>query len=426
MASDLYNLIGSAADVINNGVMTASVATEYVNVNNRASSIYNTRAQEQADINKKIPELINSLSVSAAEKFPDFDTLAKKYDIQYGISHADFDDLISKFNLSKLPNYDAVPAPFVGHIIMTRPSLYVDTSDGYSSYSARSSVAETPDMGKNFAALKNHPKTAAYVNDAYGKKLLKMLSDTSSSYYMPIFTTYAASYSTADFQLKTVEKAKTYYGHSIKYAHYNEEHKFGGSMSIDFRNDRFFSILKAIYIWMSYIDIVSRGEVVKPSYINQMNGILDYCGSIYYLVTDMRMSKLIYWEKLTGVFPKSAPLSIFSYNDSPVIVDKVTVEFDYGIKSDPCDPNILFDLNMLSTGSYSMAAGYMQYGPGYQYGVSNINYSDINQVSAWSNTVRPDNYKRSYGISDALAAKPIIQAINTNGALNYYLHWLRA
>jgi len=434
--SDLTRLIGTAARAVSsstdivenpnsNEETLIEAKREQVSVNSKARSIYNTKANERATINRTIPKLLSGLGTSAAEKTPDFDTLAKQYKIQYGQSYADFTDLIDHFNLSRLPSYESVPMPFIGHIIMTRPSLYVQPSTSTSSYSESNSIAEAPNMIKNFNALKNHPKTSAFVNDAYGQKLLKMLSESSNSYYMPVFTTRAASYSVNDVQLKTVEKGQTYYGHTIKYAHYNEEHKFGGSISIDFRNDYYYSILKTVYIWMAYIDIVSRGEIVKPSYISQMNGILDYCGSIYYLVTDMSMSKLQYWEKLTGVFPRSAPFSIFSYNDMPGVEDKISIEFDFGMKSDPCDPNVLFDLNMLSANSYTQAANFMRYGPAYLNQQKTINYADVNRKSDWSKAVRADNFKGPFGLGDAFAAKPIIQAVKNGSTLNYYLHWLR-
>lgn len=433
--NDLTRLIGIAAHAVSTTDQVENpnlkeetlvdVKREQVSVNSKARSLYNIKAAERASINRTIPKLLSGLGTCAAEKTPDFDTLAKQYKIQYGQSYASFNDLIDHFNLSRLPSYESVPMPFIGHIIMTRPSLYVQPTTSSESYSKSNSIAEPPSMTKNFNALKNHPKTSAFVNDAYGQKLLRMLSESSSNYYMPVFTTRAASYSVNDVQLKTVEKGQTYYGHTIKYAHYNEEHKFGGSISIDFRNDYYYSILKTIYIWMAYIDIVSRGEIVKPSYISQMNGILDYCGSIYYLVTDMSMSKLQYWEKLTGVFPRSAPFSIFSYNDAPGLEDKISIEFDYGMKSDPNDPNVLFDLNMLSAGSYTRASDYMRFGPAYSNRQKKINYADVGRKSNWSNSVRADNFKGPFGLGDAFAAKPIIQAVKNDSTLNYYLHWLR-
>lgn len=407
----------------------AKTAAEQSRINSVARQLYNTKAQEFATIQAKSPKMLTGLGTAGMATSYDFDKRAKESDIRYGRSYSDFTDLIKKFNVARLPDYDGAPAPFIGHIIMSRPSLYVDINRGYSSgYSGE--VDEAPDPGKNFAAMKQHPKTSAFVNDKYGQALLNMLSDTAySPKFMPVFTTRAVSYSVGDVALKTVEKGGTFYGHMIKYGHYSEEHKLGGSVSIEFRNDGYWSILKTIYIWMMYIDIISRSDVIKPSWISQMSGILDYAGSLYYLVTDMGGSRLLYWEKLTGIFPKSAPFSLFSMNDGPGLEDKITIEFDYGMRSDPMDPNVLFDINMLSGGNYYTASRYMQYGPGSPKAYSFPDYSKPEQMSYWANAVRPDGFSRgnaNFGLGDQFAIKPIIQAVKNGQTLNYYLHWLKS
>lgn len=418
---DLGRLIG---DLGNNVVQ--QVVSSFINEQSTTTvqQKYNTIPIQQSQLDTTGRAFLSNIGVGDAEKQADFDKLTKQYDIRYGKSYADFDDLVSSFNVSRLPSMDHVPMPFCGHIIMSRPSLYAQVSTSVSSYSARG-VNEEPDPIKNFNVMRNHPKMSAFVNDRYGQLLLRMLSIQNNDYYMPLFTTQAMSYTVGDVQLKSVEKGQTYYGHVIKYGHYSEEHKIGGTISIDFRNDYYYSILKTIYIWMMYIDIVSRGDAIKPSNVSQLNAILDYCGSIYYLVTDASMSRLVYWEKLTGVFPRNAPFSMFSYSDNLDIADKLTVEFDYGIKSDPCDPNVLFDINMLSAKSYSLAAAYMQYGPAYQYGTASIDYSNINDKGKWANSTRPDSFQGPFGLGDAFAKKPIIQAVKNGNTLNYYLHWLK-
>ncbi|MCM1532726.1 MAG: hypothetical protein NC114_10720 [Ruminococcus flavefaciens] len=408
----------------------AKTATEQSRINTVASQLYNTKAQVFREVQAKAPKMLTGLGTAGMATSYDFDKRAKESDIRYGRSYSEFSDLITRFNVAKLPDYDGAPAPFMGHIIISRPSLYVNINGYGSAYSA-GAVDAMPNPGSNFTAMKQHPKTSAFVNDKYGQMLLNMLSEYSSSKFMPVFTTRAVSYSVGDVALKTVEKGGTFYGHVIKYGHYSEEHKLGGSISIEFRNDVYWSILKTIYIWMMYIDIVSRSDVIRPSWISQMSGQLDYAGSIYYLVTDMGGSKLLYWEKLTGVFPKSAPFSLFSMSDGPGLEDKITIEFDYGMRSDPMDPNVLFDLNMLSGGSYYNAARYMQYGPGSPKAYGFPNYADPSQSSYWKNAVRPDGFARggaTFGLGDQFALKPIIQAVKGNNGktLNYYLHWLKS
>lgn len=425
--------VDEATALLNEDKRQEMIENTYNYTNSRSQTLYNNKAYTRKIEAQKAGPLVSGLSSENMAYKYDFDKLAKTYNVEYGKSYADFYDLVSYFNVSRLPDYDNAPTPFIGHIIMTRPSLYVDTTSSvYGGYTT-GNTAEAPDPAKNFGAMRANAKTSAFVNDYYGKKLLRMLSYNSSSFYMPLFTTRAVSYSVGDVALRTVEKGGTFCGHLIKYGIYSEDHKIGGTISIDFQNDYYWSILKTIYIWMMYIDIASRSDAIRPSWVAQKSGLLDYCGSIYYLVTDMGGSKLIYWEKLTGVFPKSAPFSLLSMENNPVVQDKITIEFDYGMKSDPMDPSVLFDLNMLSGGTFGAANNYLAYGPagsGTMYKLPD--YSSPAASGGWSKETRPDGFSRggaSFAIGDAFAKKPIIQCVkdtNTTGAYSFYLHWLKS
>ena len=288
----------------------------------------------------------------------EFDRMAKDSKLAYGMSFAGFDDYVSKFDVSRLPDYDGIAMPYVGHIIFIRPKLYVNVPSIITTNKAYtgSSLNEAPDPDKNFAAMAGSRMTAFYTRDKYGSSLLKSLCYNSPSGYIPMLTNRCMSYQTQAVNLKTVDKSTTFYGHTIKYAHYSEEHKLGGTMSIDFRNDGYWSVLKLIYLWMCYIYAVTKNDSVKPSMDDQRNMVLDYCGSIIYLVTDMTMGRLVHWEKLVGVFPKSAPFDLFTYEDAPRVEGRLSIEFEYGQRSDPNDLDVLYDLNYL-TGASMMSRG---------------------------------------------------------------------
>lgn len=262
---------------------------------------------------------------------------------RYGRSYTDFGKMVNYFNLSKLPDYDNMAEPYIAYIFMSRPMLNISAYGGVSDEYA----------AKNYQALQQNSMTAAYANDKYGKQLLHMLSEYSGNAWLPIITTKAMSYSVGDVELKTVEKGNTYFGHVLKYGKHSEDHKVSGTISIDFRNDRYLSILKTMYLWMCYIYIVSKSNSIQPKLINQRNAILDYPASLYYLITRRDGRELVYWEKLTGIFPIKSPLSIFSYSDNMILEDRVNIDFSYGIRSDPCDPNVLMDINFLSGDTYS-------------------------------------------------------------------------
>lgn len=136
------------------------------------------------------------------------------------------------------------------------------------------------------------------------------------------------------------------------------------------------------------------------------NGIIDYAGSIYYLVTRRDGRELVYWEKLVGVFPIKVPFSIFTHNENMILEDTVSIDFAYGIKADPCDPAILVDINTLH------GLG----GSGTEALMTNSNHSSRVQIN---------NYEEPFVTGDVFASKPYIHAVNRSGNLRYYLDWLK-
>lgn len=239
-----------------------------------------------------------------------------------------FGTLLEKFNVWNLPDYDNVPEPFIGHIFMSRPSL---------------------EILPNLRDMKKLSVLHGVLTDEYGEQLALSLDRNASSKWLPIITSRAKNYPVEDIELQSVEKSSTFFGHTITYSKHNEEYKSGKTISIDFRNDRFNSIFKLMYIWMFYIHTVSRSSSyikVNPDY--EENGILDYCASLYYVVTRSDNSRIIYWDKLVGVRPKKLPVSMYNWDDAIKLVDTVSIDFEYSLRSNPMDPAILMDINMLN------------------------------------------------------------------------------
>ena len=238
---------------------------------------------------------------------------------------------------------------------------------------------------------------------------------------MPIFSNRAMSYSVADMNINVVEKGHTFFGHYVKYGATTQDYRTAGSVKIEFRNDVYQSIIKAIALWISYISIIAFSGAIVPSDKYVKNGILDYAGSIYYLVTKMDATTLVYWEKLTGVFPKVLPLSTFSYSDSYILEDKLSIDFEYAIRSDPCDPNVLYDLNCLSAGTIGGADTYSQGGATNQQGGPRF-YS--NRVPSQSKLKLPRNFEGPIGMGNVFATRPIVQTVlNSDGSITYLLQY---
>lgn len=332
---------------------------------------------------------------------------------RFGWGNITFDDLVSHFDVSKFPDWTNGAEPYLAYIIMSRPDLNLSS--------------------QNIQVLANHTMTSGFFNDSYGQQLMYSMSNSSrngnsnSYFWLPIITTRAMSYQTVDVNIKTVEKGQTFYGHVIKYGKHSEEHKVGGSFTIDFRNDRFLSIIKMMYLWMCYIWLVSKTGEIEPIEGYQQNGVLDYVGSVYYLVTKRNGRELVYWEKLTGVFPKTAPFSIFSYSDDFILNDRVSIEFDYGVRSDPNDPEVLIDINFLSGYGGSRVAG-MSY-----YDLSNKKISAMGfENEKFVRSVGLDNIafvnslEQPFALGNSFAEAPFVHVVRqVDGTLRYYLDWIK-
>lgn len=334
-----------------------------------------------------------------------------------GISYSDANDLIDYFDISKIPNPNNAAEPYLATILMSRPSLHLGSTKWVKYGGAVSSAGDIAEQSRaNYDALIRNPQLAVWSHDPYGNRMLCNLSRYSTNNWLPIVTTSAMTYNVSDIAIKQIEKGNTYFGHVIKYGKHSEDHKISNTISIDFRNDRYLLVLKMCYLWMMYIYNVSKNGTIVPAKDYQRNGILDYAGSIYYLVTRRDNRELVYWEKLVGVFPINLPMSMFSYSNDMIIEQKSTIEFSYGIKNDPCDPSILMDINSLSGDSLSVIETKTTKG-----------WNDLakerskrvltNEVIATGMRSNP------YAKSNVYATNPYVVMRNDGSSIRYYLVW---
>lgn len=326
-----------------------------------------------------------------------------------GYSYATIENSLKYFNISRLPDVDNSTEPYIAYILMSRPDLNITSGKG--GIWGKNIGTETSQA--NYEMMQNMAMTAAYTNDKYGEMMMYELSRANSSVWLPIITTRAKNYNVNDAELKYYDKGLTFYGHKITYGKHSEDYKIGGTITIEFRNDKQLSIMKMMQIWMSYIYNVSKNDIIVPDENYQRNGILDYAGSIYYLVTRRDGRELVYWEKLVGVFPTRVPYSIFSTSDQMIIEDSVSIDFAYSIRSDPCDPSVLLDINYLSGDLYDKI----------QNKTLNGWQDSIGKTKILDNEVWANNKETPFVKGDVWATNPYITMRTVNGNIKYYLTW---
>ena len=120
-------------------------------------------------------------------------------------------------------------------------------------------------------------------------------------------------------------------------------------LSLEFRDIQGSVILAILYYWCLYMALQARGVVMAYQddiWLQRLN----YTVSIYRFILDTSRSRILWWAKATGCFPKSAPVgSIFNFDQGEVTVTSGT-NFSIPFVANDIkynDPYILLDFNKL-------------------------------------------------------------------------------
>ena len=182
------------------------------------------------------------------------------------------------------------------------------------------------------ASLSYHSGLANSVKSPWMFPLMNMLVGTSN---MP------------NFEFKTKQGPANTMGHVMEtpFAMATQ----GNQLTLTFQDDRNALVARLLYMWTHYIHAVNKGNVTpRLEYIK--NGALDYTTSMYILVSDETGSKLDYWFKAVGMYPKGRN---YDYLDlSRAIVQggdggSISVPF-YVDHFEDMHQNIIDDFNTLS------------------------------------------------------------------------------
>lgn len=120
----------------------------------------------------------------------------------------------------------------------------------------------------------------------------------------------------------------------------------GGSLDLSFRDTKYFDVSEMLRIWMLYIHkrrtgtffpsfngyqyqngfIQGGGGVVNGyNVLHPYDRALDYCASIFDIVTDETGTKILYWCKYYGVYPTSMTRGVLSNDKNAALTSEATV-----------------------------------------------------------------------------------------------------
>lgn len=329
--------------------------------------------QSEDFIRKEIAKIKYNMDIGYRNKNDIYDTTSKGY----------FSDLQKKmynsFNRNKTAFPDKELNKTFAYVFFTRPDLNILTNTSGTNYSLHEQVCHD---GKFIYLWRNNPwclKSLVKGGNPYHK-------------FMTFLSNEALSFEVGDQVIKTHEHGETYNGHKIVYGRSDIESNVAGEMSVRYIDTVNLDVYKLHLAWLDYISKVSRGIVTpKREYIT--NKILDYACSCYYFLCGPDGHTILYWQKLTGVFPINTGENVFSWDSGTLLAKpEINIKYMYAFKS-AMDPIII---------------------------------EEFNELISKSGNVKSSYEPRNLATGSTLSHSPKIEkdTSNINGAYNFYLVWL--
>ena len=225
------------------------------------------------------------------------------------------------FNRNKTAFPDKELSKTFAYVFFTRPDLNILTTGASAgSFALTSDVRTDPKYGYIF---KNNSNT------------LRSLVDNGNPYhkFLILLSNEAMSFEISDNVIKTIEHGETYNGNKIVYGRTDHESNAAGECNIRYIDTVNLDIFKMHLIWVDYINKVSRGEFSpKSEYIKQR--ILDYACSCYYFLCGPDGSTILYWQKLTGMFPVNTGENAFSWDSGTLLAKpEINIRYMYSMRT---------------------------------------------------------------------------------------------
>lgn len=243
-----------------------------------------------------------------------------------------FNKNLKYYNRFKLKSVDDTFQKAFPHVFFVRPDLNIFYNNN-------------EDLNRLSTSLENNPLFAYAWRNSKDMMRSLVLNNGEEHTFNMYLSNKVTSFETSDEYIDVENTGKTYLGHQISYGKDVTQSKIAGEININFDDDKYCHTYLINKIWMEYINLVSRGTIA-PNPKNILDKILDYAGSIYYIVTAEDGETIIFWSKYYGVFPSVAPSSQMSWNgellQGPL---NYSFKYQYSFKED-YNPFTLVEFNM--------------------------------------------------------------------------------
>ena len=234
----------------------------------------------------------------------------------------------------------------LGYVFMVRPDLNL-SPDGHQLHAQ---VNADPFIGYMaqadpviFLSL-THYSTTTYTGE---------IQNTNNHHFISFLFDRVEEYQVPDYEIGTHEMNQPFTGFRTIYAGNGNTNISGCQFAIGFRDTATLRVTKLFYLWISYINGISlnlfapKEEYLYSKY-TQGSQMIDYATSIYFIRTRPD-GEIIFFHKITGVFPTSVPLNMQSFNKGSSPDPKVSVNFVGGYP-EAMNPVTLGEFNYNATG----------------------------------------------------------------------------
>ena len=172
--------------------------------------------------------------------------------------------------------------------------------------------------------------------------------------FIPLLMNHCLEVSSGkDFIIASKETEGDYYGGRQSYPTGAGEMNASGEINLTFRDNYYSMIFNLFWTWVTYIDGVSRGELM-PRIDNIWEKVLDFTCSIYVFVCDKDFSTIKGFAKYTGCRPTSVSTSGIIHSAKGDINsnwEQIQVPFVYN-HVEYMNPEIFTDFNYVAGTEY--------------------------------------------------------------------------
>jgi hypothetical protein len=259
---------------------------------------------------------------------------------------------LTTYNRTKLPVADLEFRKGFRHIFFTRPECYIMAHNPNGLYPILSEQAEhDEDFASCYSRMPHILSLLSpiYVTGSFSQNKINSNWNYLLSNRVMGLTTTSTSMGVNDNITKSIE------GYTITPAMYVESRQ-GSTIELKFRDTKNMEIFEMMRMWMLYMYKRKKGIFSPPyngyQYRNNFlhadesgtplgNSIiyhpydraLEYCASLFDIVTNESMTKILYWCKYYGVYPISLSCDGLSNdNNSALTSMNTTVNFKYHYK----------------------------------------------------------------------------------------------